>query len=255
MRISFIIILSAFLYACSSVSVNESYYPYVVSEEKTLPENARIIIATNNLGKPSRNYIKRFEERVDNVLKNKLRENGYTIVSSRIYNAAHEEAIATFGSPFNTSTGKLNNQKLNQVISYTVNKLRENNTVDAIIFTDLLEKQSSVIIRESKRFTRFDGVQRNMKVQGAGSSANQDFDWNNNVDVISLAVNVFHIDGQRLLHNMAGLDNADAIDTRKQTFSRSRSIMKDDKYIIEAVDLALHPLIFSKLYVEPETSN
>lgn len=222
----------------------------MASEENTLAPNTRVIIATNNFGVPSRAYLQRFEERVDNVVKNRLRENGFSIVSSRLYDAAYAEAISKFGNPFNSSTGNLNSERLGNVLGYTFHQLKQDNAADAIIFTDLVAKETAVIRSDSKRFTRFDGVQRKMKIQGAGGSVGENFDWNANIDVASLAINLFTIDGARILHNMGGLDNADAINTRKNSFSRSRTLMKDDKFIIEAVELALHPVIFSDLYVE-----
>lgn len=251
MRFYFTIILLALFSGCAGVSVNESYYPYIYAQDKAPTQAARIVIASNNFGVPSREYLQHYEERVDNVLKKALQAQGHTIVSSRLYEAAYDAAVREFGSPYNSSTGKLDSVRLGEVLGHTFRSLSDSASADIVVFTDILEKQTSVIRNESKRFTRFDGVQRKMKIQGAGSGVDQNFDWNANVAVASLALNAFNIDGSRILHSMGGLDNADAINTRKNQFSRSRSIMKDDEYIEEAVALALHPWVFSALYKEP----
>ncbi len=253
MRLCITLLLSLFIVACStSTQENNTFYPYTSSDTVKLKEGARIVIASSNFGMPSRNYLEKYEARVDNVLKNYLKENGYNIVSSRLYEEAYNTAIANYGNPYDKFTGKLNSQRLTEVLSTTFASLRQDNTVDVIIFTDLIEKPVNVIRSSSKKFVRFDGVYRKVKVQGTGSGVDENFNWSKPIDATSLSVVIYTAEGQRILHGVGGLDAAEAIDTRKNSFSRSRSILKEDKYIEEGVALALHPAIFSELYKEPK---
>ena len=60
--------------------------------EKTIK---RIVIASHNLGKPSRSYLEKQEEKIDDYVVDYLESNGYTIVSSKLYEDVIHSACST----------------------------------------------------------------------------------------------------------------------------------------------------------------
>lgn len=241
-----LIILS--LTACTTPYPNNSYFPYQFDATETLAENTKLVIASHNLGIPSRHYLERFEPTVDNVVKNYLKENGYQVVSSKLYDDAYQSALAQFGDSYNPSTGAINQARLVQILTTTFDQLKAIGAADAVVFTDIIEREVSIITAGDKRFAQFDGVSRRVKTQGASSSVASDFNWNESIDAASLLITIYTIDGKRILQSTGGLDLTDSVDTRKSRFERSRQILKEDDYIYEAVGIALHPFIESDFY-------
>lgn len=251
MRLKLLLISFFTLAACSSQPENNTFFPYSYQPNEILKPGSTVIIASSNLGAPSRKYLQTYEPRIDGILRNYLEDNGYNVISSRLFNEPYSNAIALYGSPYDQYTGKLDNKQLIQVLANTFEQLKSETDADAVIFTDVIERQAAVVRTSSKRFVRFDGVQRNMRLQGTGQGVSTTFNWNAPVDVATLSLNIFTLkDGKRVFNGRGGLEPTQAIDTRKDAFSRARSLFKDDKFIKEGVEIAIHPLIPTELYQE-----
>ena len=238
-----LILTTLFIAACSTSSYNATTYPYAIDKDGAAQEIKRIVIATHNLGKPSRNYLEKQEAKIDTLVVDYLTDNGYIIVDNAIYENAFQDNIRQYGNPYDYSTGRIDQQLQMQVIGNTIAAIKESGKVDGILYTDLIERQVTFTIGQ-KRVARWDGVSRGPKVQGASSSISSDFDWTKLIDAASLGTYLYTLEGKLVFHSIGGLSLTEAVDTKGTArFKRARHMFNSESQLEEGIELAFHPLI------------
>ncbi|MFT5481570.1 MAG: hypothetical protein ACI9GW_000213 [Halieaceae bacterium] len=238
------------LTACSTTDYNATVYPFSIDTELLAASPIkRVIIADVNLGIPSRQYLRSSEGTVDGMLSAYLRENGYQIESSRKFTQAWKVASRINGNPFDPSTGKVNQKTFALNIISVAKELAETSKVDAIIFTDLVERDVQFSGGLS-HLARWDGVSRKPTLRGPGDGVSANFDWSKSASAASLWVSVYNLDLQRVFTSIGGLDTTDAIDTKSSTahFTRRRTVLENGSNLREGVALAMHPFIPMEKY-------
>lgn len=241
LRVLLVLCISQWTLADTAATV----YPYQFDESSLAgKEFHTLILASQNFGKPSRQYLAPHEEKIDRYVTEYLKSSGYKVLSSRIYAQALSAAEARIGDPFDPTSGKLNKERKQQVVADVLSQLRASQpALDGVVFTELLDRQ--VYFNQGiKRYARWDGVSRPPQLQGANKGVALDFDWTQAVDAVSIGIYIFTIDGQRVLVGVGGMSLTQDVDTRGGAkFKRSRNILSNESQIMEGIALALHPFI------------
>lgn len=238
------------LAACSTTDYNPSVYPFNLdSELLAVSPIKRVVIADVNLGIPSRNYLRPSEGVVDGMLSGYLRENGYQIESNRKFTQAWKIASRVNGDPYDPTTGKVNQKAFALNMIAVAKELAETSKVDAIIFTDLVERDVQFSGGLS-HLARWDGVARKPTLRGPGAGVSADFDWSKSATAASLWVSIYNIDLKRVFTSIGGLDTTQSIDTKSSTarFTQRRNILENRSHLREGIELAMHPFIPMKKY-------
>ena len=202
-----------------------------------------VVVASVNLGGPSRNYLKKRETFVDTRVQEHLEDAGYEVRPQREFAQRWNNAILIYGDPIDPTTGRVNQKTFIQIVQAVRDQLREQTDIGSIIFTDIIEKD--VYYEQGlNRVTRFDGVTRKPAVQGAGSGVTAEFDWSRAVAAASMRIAWFNMDLQRLFSGEGGMEVTDAVDTRSGTaFVRRRDVLENENHIDEGIAIAFHPVI------------
>ncbi len=238
------------LTACSSSSVTPPTYAYKIQDTIRANKDAkRLIIAHVNFGTPSRMYLQDYEARVDDILKTYLKKQGYSFVSSALFEQAWQDAVRKHGNPFDKSTGKLNQTTFQLVAADTIGEMKARNDVDYVVFTDLIEREVQFTSGIS-HVARWDGVTRKPSLQGPGDGIPAGFNWAAPVDAVSLWVNIFSLDLALEFQGAGGIEVTQAIDMKASNpkFIRRRTLLGNKSNIEEGVELAMHPLVTMKGY-------
>ena len=160
------------LVACGSATVGGGYNPTTptnVFEERLFDQldSNVVVIASVNLGGPSRNYLKKRESFVDSRVQEYLEDAGYEMRPQREFSQRWNNAVLIYGDPGDPTTGRVNQKSFIQLVQAVRDQLREQTDIGSIVFTDIIEKD--VYYEQGlNRVTRFDGVTRKPAVQGAG---------------------------------------------------------------------------------------
>jgi len=236
------------LSACGSATVGGGYNATTPANifEPTLFEqldNKKVVIASVNLGGPSRNYLTKREAFVDARVQEYLEDAGYEVRPQREFAQRWNNAILIYGDPIDPTTGRVNQKSFIQIVQAVRDQLREQTDIGSIVFTDIIEKD--VYYEQGlNRVTRFDGVTRKPAVQGAGSGVTAEFDWSRPVAAATLRVAWFNMNLERLFSGEGGMDVTDAVDTRSGTaFVRRRDVLENENHIDEGIAIAFHPVI------------
>lgn len=238
-------VFTTWLIACSS---GPSYNPttFNAQYDKAVVDAAEVrnvIITHVNISGPSRSYLERHEARIDAKLSQRLKEAGYKVLPQRLFTQEWNTAIRAFGDPFDPTTGRVNMKTFVLIMNSIKDQLVSKSSVDAFIFTDLIEHQTA-FNNGMNHEARWDGVSRKPSLQGPGTSIPAGFDWNQLASVVSLQIVMFDRNLERIFLGRGGIDAIDAIDARSGTrFERRRNLLESDKYIAEGIDLALHPWV------------
>ena len=247
-RIALLIGFVAGLTACGSATVGGGYNattPTNVFETALFEQldNTKVVIASVNLGGPSRNYLKKREAFVDARVQEYLEDAGYEVRPQREFAQRWNNAILIYGDPIDPTTGRVNQKSFIQIVQAVRDQLREQTDIGSIIFTDIVEKD--VYYEQGlNRVTRFDGVTRKPAVQGAGSGVTAEFDWSRPVAAATLRGSWFNMNLERLFSGEGGMDVTDAVDTRSGTaFVRRRDVLENENHIDEGIAIAFHPVI------------
>ncbi|MEH6550793.1 MAG: hypothetical protein V7711_05470 [Pseudomonadales bacterium] len=241
-----------FLSACSTTNTpNATVFPYQLGDEPDkLKEIKNVIIGSHNYGKPSRSYLDDHEAKVDRHIVKYLEANGFTVLDSAIYKESYAEAIREHGNPYDETTGRIDSNTRQRVLVDMRQKMEDHGGIDAIIFTDLLERQV-MFTSGQKRVARWDGVSRPPRTQGPGSGVTADFNWAKFVDAVSIAIYVFSIEGKPVFYSVGGMSLTESVDTKGTAkFARSKSVLSSDSQIEEGIKLAFHPFIPLENYPE-----
>ena len=205
-----------------------------------------VVIASVNLGGPSRNYLKKRESFVDARVQEYLEDAGYEVRAQREFSQRWNNAVLIYGDPIDPTTGRVNQKSFIQIVQAVRDQLRDQTDIGSIVFTDIIEKD--VYYEQGlNRVTRFDGVTRKPAVQGAGSGVTAEFDWSRPVAAATMRIAWFNMDLGRIFSGEGGMDVTDAVDTRSGTaFVRRRDVLENENHIDEGIAIALHPVIAMK---------
>jgi hypothetical protein len=232
--------------ACSSTpTYNPTTFPYQINEERMAGDPIKTVIITHvNLGTPSRSYLNKEAPRIDGYVSTYLKENGYKVLSQRVFTQHWNTAVRAFGDPVDPTTGKVNMKAFVQIMNSVRDEMRKTTDLDAFIFTDLVELETS-FSGGLKHIARWDGVSRKPSLQGPGSGVSADFDWNALVSVASLQISIYDMDLKAVFSSRGGMEATQAIDTRssKGDFVRRRNILENEGQVMEGIRLAFHPFI------------
>ncbi|RCL44963.1 MAG: hypothetical protein DBW90_05335 [Halieaceae bacterium] len=241
----------AALVACGSATVGGGYNPTtptnIFADQlfDQLDSNV-VVIASVNLGGPSRNYLEKRESFVDSRVKEYLEDAGYEVRAQREFSQRWNNAVLIYGDPIDPTTGRVNQKSFIQIVQAVRDQLRDQTDIGSIVFTDIIEKD--VYYEQGlNRVTRFDGVTRKPAVQGAGSGVTAEFDWSRPVAAATMRIAWFNMELDRIFSGEGGMDVTDAVDTRSGTaFVRRRDVLENENHIDEGIALAFHPIITMK---------
>ena len=245
-RTLLITLLACVFAACSSTpTYNPTVYPYDINQEELAnTELKRLIIASVNLGGPSRRYLQEMEPSIDKAVKDYLEENGYKLLPQRRFEQQWKTAVRVYGNPIDPTTGRVNQKTFTLALISVRDALMKSGDVDGFVFTDIIERDVS-FSGGLKHLARWDGVARKPSLQGPGDGVSADFDWNKSAKAASLWVSVYTMDLKRVFTSIGGMDATEAIDTRSSSgdFVRRRSILESESRVREGIELAFHPFI------------
>ncbi len=239
------------LIACGSANVGGGYNattPTNIFEGSLFDQLGSnvVVIASVNLGGPSRNYLKKRESFVDSRVEEYLEDAGYEVRPQREFSQRWNNAVLIYGDPIDPTTGRVNQKSFIQIVQAVRDQLRDQTGIGSIVFTDIIEKD--VYYEQGlNRVTRFDGVTRKPAVQGAGSGVTAEFDWSRPVAAATMRIAWFNMDLGRIFSGEGGMDVTDAVDTRSGTaFVRRRDVLENENHIDEGIAIAFHPVIAMK---------
>ncbi len=242
------IFLLTMLNACGSATVGGGYNattPSNVFESAVFEklDSRVVVIASVNLGVPSRNYLAKREPFIDARVTEYLESAGYDVRPQREFSQRWNNAVLIYGDPIDPTTGRVNQKSFIQIVQAVRDQLRQQTDIGSIVFTDIIEKD--VYYEQGlNRVTRFDGVTRKPAIQGAGSGVTADFDWSRAVSAASLRVAWFNMDLERMFSGEGGMEVTDAVDTRSGTaFVRRRDVLENENQVDEGIAIAFHPVI------------
>tara|TARA_R110000823_G_scaffold291009_9_gene409381 strand:- start:7335 stop:8108 length:774 start_codon:yes stop_codon:yes gene_type:complete len=245
-RFHFLAVVVLLLAACSSTpSYNPSTFPYQLDQERLEAETIRTVVIPHvNLGGISRNYLDKEAPRIDAKLAAYLKDNGFRVLPQRSFEQHWNTAVRVYGNPVDPTTGRVNRKTFAQIMHSVRDEMVDSTDLDAFVFTDILELQSA-FNGGLKHLARWDGVTRKPSLQGPGNSVSADFDWNMQVAVASLQISIYDMQLEPLFISRGGMDATEAIDTRSSAgrYVRRRDILENEDYIMEGIQLALHPFI------------
>lgn len=247
------IALLSLINGCQSAPFNETAYPYAIQSEAINKRSINnIVIAHQNLGPPSKKYLRPYQLNIDKAVKQHLELAGYNVIDNQELQAAWREATRKYGHPYDKQSSQLNSMALKRVLSSTFAALREQGNVDAIIFTDLIE-QTVAFSHGSNRMAKWDGVSRKLRIKGIASIA-ENFDWAQTVPAVSLRTVIYSIDGTALFKSAGGLEVSRQLDSRKSSgrFVRREKLFTRKANIEEGVNLAFYPFIVPKKFPAPQ---
>ncbi len=245
-RIAVTAAVSLLLWACSSTpTYNPTTFPYEIDRERLAAANVRTVVIPHvNLGTPSRSYLEKEAPRIDGYVSTYLKENGYKVISQRVFEQHWNTAVRAYGDPIDPTTGKVNMKSFSQIMQTVRDEMVKNNRLDAFVFTDLVEMEVP-FSGGMKHLARWDGVTRKPSLQGPGDGVSADFDWNIQAAVASLQVSIYDTELKRLFASRGGMDATEAIDTRSTSggYTRRRNILENKDNVMEGIRLAFHPFI------------
>ena len=253
MRFLSVVILLAGLFGCSSNISKNTLYPYIdnrVHVDK--PAISQVMIASVNLGVPSRHYLTKYSDAVDRQIEAYLKKHEIRTVSNKPFEQQWKNAEERYGVLFNSISGELSSNHPNALKDSLDAVFANNPHLDAVVFTDLIE--TNLQYQEaSQRYAEWHGVQRRLKIEGVGEGIPITFDWSYPVEGISIAISIYNRQHQLVFHSVGGIQVAQAIvlgNTSAQ-FRRRRDLLANEKEILEGIQLAFHPFISMKKY--PQT--
>lgn len=240
------------LAACaSSGGYNPSVYPFEINRELLQQKPPkRLVIATANVsGEPTRFQLQKAAGRVDEKVKAYLEKHGYQIAPGYIFENAWNQAIRTYGNMYDPTTGRVDPATWRAVMITTAKALQETGAVDAIVFTDLVERDVAHDVGMD-HLARWDGVTRKPSMVSAGAAGVPiGFNWGQSIKVASLVITIYSTNMEGLFSSHGGLDTLQAIDTKGEaTFVRRKNVLDSEGNIEEGIELAFHPFIPMKGY-------
>ncbi|MET0378984.1 MAG: hypothetical protein ABW049_08325 [Spongiibacteraceae bacterium] len=243
-------LVAALLGACSSHDYNPTTMPYQIDRAVLAKKPIKkVIIATANVsGEPTRYLLQKPATRIDSKVKQYLEANGYQVAPSYQFENAYSQAVRTYGNLYDPTSGRVDPATWRAVMVTTMKAL-QGSDVDAVVFTDVIERDVSHNIGMD-HMAQWDGVSRKPGFSSAGAALSEGFDWNRQLKAASLVVTVYTVDLEGVFTGRGGLDTLQVIDTKASpaTYVRRKKILDNDTNIDEGVEIALHPFIPMKNY-------
>lgn len=250
MRLLLAIILSLGLAACSKNLAKHTLYPYTDNRATLAEQNIKnVMIATINLGIPSRHYLTTSEQYIDEQLSQYLKAHHINVIGNRAFEQQWKNAERSHGATYNNLTGQ-KTSAFEPALTQTINAIFTNYpSLDAIIFTDLIEIPIKYQ-QAAQRYAEWHGVRRRIKVEGIGEGVLSNFNWEQEVDAISLSVAIVNREQQLVFQSAGGIQVAQALilGTKSAEFNRRNDLLNNIKEIEQAIKIALHPVIPMKGY-------
>jgi len=238
-------LFASLLSSCSSTEYNETVFPYQINTEVLAQKKPKkLILATVNFsGEPTRSYLDNAARRIDLQVKDYLRSNGYEVLDDYLFDNAWNQALRSYGSIYDPTTGRVDVQGWRTVIIATAKTLQKEG-VDAVVFSDVLE-DTVQHDRTMNHYAKWSGVTRKPATQGTGDGVPIDFNWGERIKAATLAINIYSVDLKGLFKSQAGIDTLQAIDLKMSNpgWVRRKKILDDNDKIEEAIRLAFHPFI------------
>lgn len=250
-KLSVMLLVALYLTACQSIKNNETSFKYRWNEavfDELNPK--RIIISHVNLGTPSRNYLRKYETKIDSVVKDQLETNGFQVVSQQSFKSIWRGAVRKHGEPYDLETGQRKPQVLEAILFDVISEIKEKNIADAVLFTDLIERDVFLTGR-SDRKALWDGVSRTPRLSSPGG-VSEGFDWNQPIAAASVMLVLYGSDQSFLFQSAGGLELTRAIDTRSSSgrLVRRKELFTSAAKVKEGVAIALHPLVELPSYTD-----
>ena len=240
-----LLLATLLLSSCKSITTTDTTFPYVFDQAVYAEAPIKqLMIADVNFGAPSKHYLREHSTKLDTAVVRALEAAGYTVMPNDAFRTAWRQAVRRYGHPYHPDTSQLNPAAFQRVMVATLKALREQGEVDAVVFTDLIERSVS-FGAGSKRAAYWDGVSRKVRLKGTARTITEGFDWSQTVPAISLSVTIYRTSGEHVFKSVGGLEVSREIDTRTGNgrFVRREKILKKSRYIEEGTALALHPFV------------
>ena len=248
MRRILLLATAIILAACASSGggFNPTTPAYKINTEalKKHPIRKVVIASANISGEPTRYYLRNAAVHVDELVKRYLEKHGITVVPNYVFDNGWDQAIRTYGNMYDPTTGKVDPTTYRAVMLTAFKAVKDTSDVDAVVFTDVIESQTSQNIGLD-HLAQWDGVSRKPAMANAGiQGVTDDFNWNEPVRVATLVVTIYSTSLQGLFSSRGGLDVLDAINTKGDAgFKRRKHPLDSDDNIEEGIAIAFHPLI------------
>ncbi|MDH4039973.1 MAG: hypothetical protein OEW92_07950 [Gammaproteobacteria bacterium] len=237
--------LAGLMLACSSTpTYNPTVFPFEIDQARVDQGDIKTVVITHvNLGLSSRTYLEKEAPRIDAMVSAYLKKNGLKVLPQRDFEQRWNTAVRSYGNPVDPTSGKVNMKTFSQIMTTIRDEMRGTG-LDAFIFTDLVELQTS-FSGGLQHVARWDGVTRKPTIQGPGDGVSADFDWAMLLDVASLQVSIYDMELKRVFLGRGGIDATQAIDSRssKGRYIRRRDILENETSINEGIELAFYPFI------------
>lgn len=245
MRIIVAIVLFLTVSCSSTSSYNESVFEYVY-DEKLVAEYPikKIVLATESLGAPPPSHLRSGQRRTRHMAQEYLEDNGYIVLPSYHFDNAWKQALRTYGSAYDPTTGKIDTNSWRAAMITTATEVRDNTDADAIVFVDVFEHETSHAYG-MKHYARFYGVNRKPSLKGPGSGVPIDFDWYQPIKAASIMVTIYDVKLNRVFISRGGVDTLYAVDIKSSNpkFVRKKKLLDDEDQVQEGLELAFHPFI------------
>ena len=229
---------------CQPLTINDTVYPYMLNQQALGEKPIKtVVIVEQNLGAPSKSYLQPYEPSIDKVMAELLTEAGFTVLANDAFSSAWRNAVRKHGQPYDNYSSQLNKSSLRRVLYDCLAALKEEGGVDAIIFTDLVERNVRFVPKQ-RTVARWDGVSRELRTRGRAQPP-LDFDWAQTVPAISIHTVVYSVDGKTLFKSMGGLEVSRELDTKKSSgrYVRREHMLNNAGHLKQGVALSLHPLV------------
>lgn len=211
------------------------------------------MIAPMNYGIPSRQYLQNHQQTIDEYVVGHLKKHQLYVYSNKPFEQLWRHAETEFGALYNRITGQ-KTLAYQQAFQQTLETLFTNNPqLDAIIFIDLIETPLPYQ-RTLQRKAEWHGVERRIKIEGitegTGMSWTLEQGTIQEIDAISLQITVIDRQQRLIFQSAGGIQIAQALaaGTKSSNLQRRRDLLRSDKEIHHAIQIAFHPFIEMKGY-------
>lgn len=236
-RINVILLILVALQGCA---INKVYYPYTYDHElhQSLADTAIIVAPIGLLGSE---YPHRFlDAQIESEIIRYLQQAGHNVVAPAEFAPLWKSCALEQGGLYNSRTGAMDVNRLNHCFGKVIDELNKTHTIKSIVLSGILYEKLS--LKSPYERGVWDGVVRKVKVEGQGYGR-----WQAAL-VMSLKMQVIHIDGKTILDNQGGID---FIHKTKSKITETAAIPKQAdefsvEHIREAIEVAFHPFVVSE---------
>lgn len=249
-RTALLAVTALLIGACSSHDYNPTTSPYQINREAIAKKPLKkVVIASANIsGEPTRYFLQKPSVRVDARVKRYLEANGYEVVANHPFENAYNQAVHTYGNLYDPTSGRVDPTTWRAVI-VTAMKSLQSSGIDAVIFTDLIERDVSHSVGMD-HLANWDGVSRKPGYANASTSLAAGFDWNKTLKAATLVITIYNADLEGVFTGRGGLDTLQVIDSKRTpaAYVRRKTTLNNDDNIDEGIEIAFHPFIVMKDY-------